>query len=158
MAIEQDAKPPRLWFFDTEVIIRVSGTEDGDRISVLDHRAPFGNSPPLHRHIDEDEIFHIISGTFRFVVDGKQLTVSAGDTLRGPKGFPHTYRVESREGGRLLSITAKQQFENFVRALGRQPTRGGLPDPSGPPTPEQAEALAAIARKYQIEFVGPSLT
>jgi uncharacterized cupin superfamily protein len=71
MTIEQGAKPPRLWFLDTEVTIRVSETEGGDRISVLDYLAPFGNSPPLHRHINEDEIFHIISGTLRFVVAGR---------------------------------------------------------------------------------------
>ena len=36
----------RLWFFNTEVIIRVSETEGGDRISVLDHRAAFGIPRP----------------------------------------------------------------------------------------------------------------
>ena len=158
MTIEQGAKPLRLWFLGTEVTIRVSETEGGDRISVLDYLAPFGNSPPLHRHIDEDEIFHIISGTLRFVVGGKELTASAGDTLRGPKGIAHTYRVELREGARFLSVTAKQHFEHYVRALGGQPTREGVPQPSGPPTPEQAEARAAAARKYGIEIMGPPLT
>jgi hypothetical protein len=45
-----------LWFLNTEVTVRVSETEGGDRISVLDHRARFGDSPPLHRHIEEDEM------------------------------------------------------------------------------------------------------
>jgi mannose-6-phosphate isomerase-like protein (cupin superfamily) len=157
MAIEQGAKPLRLWFLGTEVTIRVAETEGGDGISVLDYLAPFGNSPPLHRHIEEDEIFHIISGTLRFVVGGKDLTASAGDTLRGPKGISHTYRVESREGARFLSVTAKQHFERYVRALGGQPTREGLPPPSGPPTREQVEARAAAALKYGIEIMGPPL-
>ena len=152
------AEPARLWFVNTEVTIRISETEGGDHISVLEHRAPFGDSPPLHRHIDEDEIFHIVAGTLRFVVDGEELTAGAGDTLRGPKNIPHTYRVESREGARWLTITTRQQFEKFVRALGRQPTHRGLPDPSGPPTLEQAEVFAAEARKYGIEIIGPPLT
>jgi len=58
---------------------------------------------------------------------------------------------------RWLTITAHGQFERFVRAFGRQPTRPGLPDPSGPPTPEQAAALAAACRNYGIEIVGPPL-
>ncbi|MBV8744412.1 MAG: cupin domain-containing protein, partial [Xanthobacteraceae bacterium] len=156
--IEQDAKPVRLWFVGTEVTIRVSETESGDRISVLDYLAPFGNSPPLHRHNDEDEIFHIVSGTLRFVVGSQELTAGAGDTLLGPKGLPHTYRVTSPEGARFLSVTAKQQFERYVRALGTEPTREGLPPPSGPPTPEQAEARTAAGRKYGIEVLGPPLT
>jgi mannose-6-phosphate isomerase-like protein (cupin superfamily) len=157
MSIDPNASL-RLWFLNTEVIIRVSETEGGDRISVLDHRAAFGDSPPLHRHIDEDEIFHIISGTVRFVVDGKELTAGPGDTVRGPKNIPHTYRVESSDGARMLTITGRQQFEHFVRALGRQPTREGLPGPSGPPTAQQAEALAEAARTYRIEIMGPPLT
>jgi quercetin dioxygenase-like cupin family protein len=157
MPIDHSAKPLGLWFFGTEVTIRVSETEGDDQISILDYLAPFGNSPPLHRHIYEDEIFHIVSGTLRFVVGGKVIMASAGDTLHGPKGIPHTYRVESREGARFLSVTAKRHFEHYVRALG-QPTGEGLPPPSGPPAPELAEARAAAALKYGIEVMGPPLT
>jgi mannose-6-phosphate isomerase-like protein (cupin superfamily) len=78
-------KSIRPWFLTTEVTIRVSENEGGDGISVLDHRARFGDSPPLHRHVEEDEIFHIISGRLRFVVGGKELRASVGETLRAPK-------------------------------------------------------------------------
>jgi hypothetical protein len=44
----------RLWFFNTEVIIRVSETEGGDRNYLLDHPAALGDSPPMHRHNDQD--------------------------------------------------------------------------------------------------------
>jgi hypothetical protein len=77
--------------------------------------------------------------------------------LRAPKQLSHSYRVESRDGARWLTITAHAQFERFVRAFGRQPPRPGLPDPSGAPTPEQAAALAAACRNYGIEIVGPPL-
>ena len=76
-----------------------------------------------------------MSGTLRFVIDGREIEARAGETLRAPKQLSHTYRVESRDGARWLTITAHGQFERFVRAFGRQPTRPGLPDPSGPPTP-----------------------
>jgi quercetin dioxygenase-like cupin family protein len=114
MTLEVGTKPVRLWFLNTEVTIRVSETEGGDRISVLDHRVPFGDSPPLHRHIQEDEIFHIISGTLRFVVGGNELRACAGETVRAPKNIPHSYRVESREGARWLTITARQDFEQLT--------------------------------------------
>jgi len=157
MADEASAGPARLWFLNTEVTIRVSEADGGDKLSVFEHFAPFGDSPPLHRHLDEDEIFHILSGTLRFDVGGRAIEARAGETLRAPKQVPHTYRVESREGARWLGVTAHGQFERFVRAFGRPPTRAGLPDPSGPPTPEQAEALAAECRKYRIEILGPPL-
>jgi hypothetical protein len=69
---------------------------------------------------------------------------------------PHTYLVES-ESGRWLVATAHGDFERFVRSFSRPAERGDLPEPSPPPTPEQAEALAAACREHGIELVGPPL-
>jgi len=77
--------------------------------------------------------------------------------LLAPKGVPHTYRVESREGARWLVITTRGDFERFVHALSRPAERPELPTSQGPPTPEQADALAAAAREHGIELVGPPL-
>ncbi len=48
-------------------------------------------------------------------------------------------------------------FERFVRAFSRPAERPERPTPQGPPTPEQADALAAAARAHGIELVGPPL-
>ena len=151
------ARPQHLWFLNTRVTIRVSYTDGADGISVLEHWAPHGDSPPLHVHAHEDEVFHILEGEFRFRVGDRDLCARAGETLLGPKGVPHTYRVESSEGGRMLTITRGRDFERFVRAFSRPAERDGLPEPSGPPSPEQAQALASACREYGIELVGPPL-
>ncbi|WP_407666731.1 hypothetical protein [Microvirga roseola] len=52
---------------------------------------------------------------------------------------------------RMLTIT-RGEFESFIRAFGRPAERDGLPDPSGPPKPEQAEALARACRQFGIEL------
>jgi quercetin dioxygenase-like cupin family protein len=49
-----------LWFLNTYVTIRISSRDGSDGISVLEHRASQGDSPPLHIHHDEDEIFHVL--------------------------------------------------------------------------------------------------
>lgn len=85
------------------------------------------------------------------------MTIGAGETLLAPKGVPHTYRVESREGARWLVVTTRGDFERFVRSLSRPAERPELPASEGPPTPEQADALAAAAREHGIELVGPPL-
>jgi quercetin dioxygenase-like cupin family protein len=146
-----------LWFLNTRVTIRVSYEDGPDRISVLEHQAPHGDSPPLHIHRNEDEVFHVLEGDLRFVVSGNELHAGAGQTLLAPKGTPHTYRVESRQGARWLTVTVGKDFERFVRAFGRTAERDGLPDPSGPPTPEQAQALASVCLQHGIELVGPPL-
>ncbi|WP_445504577.1 cupin domain-containing protein [Microvirga sp. G4-2] len=145
-----------LWFLNTHVTIRLSAREGSDGISVLEHRASRGDSPPLHIHHDEDEIFHVLEGDVRYRVGDKERRAGAGETLLAPKGIPHTYRVESAEA-RMLTIT-RGEFENFIRAFGRPAEREGLPDASGPPTPAQAEALARACRQFGIELVGPPLS
>jgi quercetin dioxygenase-like cupin family protein len=146
----------QLWFLNTLVTPRV-GSEDGsDGLSLLENLAPHGDSPPLHVHHTEDELFHILEGQLRFRVGDAELRARAGATLLAPKGVPHTYLVES-ERGRWLVATAHGDFERFVRSFSRPAERAELPEPAPPPTPEQAEALAAACREHGIELVGPPL-
>src|SRR5215212_9954926 len=144
-----------LWFLDTRVLIRVSYQDGADTISVLEHWAAYQDGSPLHVHQREDEVFQVLAGAVRFRVGDRAQMAGAGDILLVPQGTPHTYRVESPEGARFLTVTCGREFEDFVRAYGRPAERDGLPAPSGPPTPEQAAALTQAARQYGIELVGP---
>jgi quercetin dioxygenase-like cupin family protein len=145
-----------IWFLNTWVTVRVSHTEGKDGLAVLENRAPFGDSPPLHVHLTEDEIFHILEGEFRFQLGQEERRCQAGTILLAPKGIPHTYRVESPAGGRWLTITAHTDFECFVRTMGRPAEKLELP-PAAAPSPEAITALAATARSFGIELVGPPL-
>jgi quercetin dioxygenase-like cupin family protein len=154
---ETTSTTEHLWFLNTLVSIRVSEHEGTDTISVLEHQARHGDSPPMHLHKNEDEVFYVLTGELRFQVGNEEGRLSAGETFLAPKGVPHTYRVESSEGSRWLTITSKGDFERFVRTMSRPAERRELPEPSGAPTPEAAEALAAMARSHGIELVGPPL-
>jgi quercetin dioxygenase-like cupin family protein len=146
----------QFWFLDTLKTVRVRHDEGQDGISVLESLAPHGDSPPLHVQ-SEDEIFHVLEGELRMRAGDADVRLGAGETILAAKGVPHTYRVESPGGARYLVITRGGDFERFVRAVGRRAERTELPAPEEPPTPEQADALAASAREHGIEFVGPPL-
>jgi quercetin dioxygenase-like cupin family protein len=146
-----------LWFLDTLAIVRVGHDDGDDGISVLERLAPHGESPPLHVHRDEDEIFHVLEGELRVLAGDTEARIGAGETILAPQGVPHTYRVESGEGARWLLITSRGDFERFMRAVSRPAERPELPQPQGLPTPEQTEALAAAASANGIDFVGPPL-
>lgn len=145
----------RLWFLNTLVSVHVPHEQALDGVSVLESRAPRGDSPPMHVHT-EDEIFHVISGTMRLSVGGQERVLGAGETFRAPKGVPHSYLVESDEA-RWLVVTSRGEFERFVRSYSRPAATDALPEPAGPPTPEEADALAVACRAYGIELVGPPL-
>ncbi len=147
----------QLWFQNSLVTIRVSASDGQDGISVLEHRVPYGFSPPLHLHRTEDEVLHVLEGEFRVRVKDQEHRLGAGDALLAQKGVPHTYRVESAQGGRCLTITMRGDFERFVRAVSRLAERPELPEPAGPPSADAIQALRATAAKYGIELVGPPL-
>ncbi|MDR7483220.1 MAG: cupin domain-containing protein [Armatimonadota bacterium] len=128
-----------------------------DDISLIEHRAPFADSPPLHIHHTEDEAFYLLEGALRFQVGHEERRLSPGQTLLAPKGLPHTYRVESSAGARWLTVTTRGDFERFVRTLARPADQPTLPPPAGEPTPEAVQRLSEMARAHGIEIVGPPL-
>jgi quercetin dioxygenase-like cupin family protein len=146
---------PTLWFLATSVRVPVSTADSPDGLSVIDSLAPEGDSPPLHVHRTEDEVFHVLEGELRVRLGDEELRLGPGDIALAPKGIAHTYRVESPQA-RWLCITCKGDFERFVRALSRPADSDGLP-PQAPPTPEQVEQLAQVAAEHGIELVGPPL-
>jgi mannose-6-phosphate isomerase-like protein (cupin superfamily) len=147
----------QLWFLNTLHSVHVPHDQGEDGISVMETLAPYGDSPPLHVHQTEDETFHVLEGELRMRAGDTEVRIGVGETMLAPKRVPHTYRVESRAGARWLVITRRGEFERFVRALSRPAERPELPADQGPPTPEQANALAAAAREHGIEIVGPPL-
>jgi quercetin dioxygenase-like cupin family protein len=147
----------QLWFLDSLVTIRVSTSEGPDGISVLEHRMPYGSSPPLHLHRTEDELFHILEGEYRLKVQDQEQRVGPGTIVLVPKGVPHTYQVESARGGRCLTITVRGDFERFVRAMSRPAESPELPEAAGLPSDDALQALRATAARHGIEFVGPPL-
>jgi quercetin dioxygenase-like cupin family protein len=149
--------PNQFWFLDGLITIHVSASEGTDGISVIEHLLPFGSSPTMHLHRTEDEVFQILAGELRVVSQGRERRLKAGDFLLGPKGVPHTYRVESAGGARCLVTTAHGDFERFVRELSRPADQATLPKLAGPPTPEMIQALTATAAKHGIEIGGPPL-
>lgn len=155
MATPDPAEP--FWFLNSLVTVRVSEADGSDSLSVIEHRVSHGDSPPLHVHHTEDEVFHILDGEFRLLVGGREQRAGPGDVRLIPKGVPHTYRCETAPGGRFLTITARGEFEKFVRAMGRPAERAGVPEPSGPLSAEAVRVLTEVAARFGIEFVGPPL-
>ena len=147
----------QLWFLDSLVTIRVATSEGPDGLSVLEHRMPYGSSPPFHLHRTEDELFHILEGEYRLKVQDQEQRVGPGTIVLVPKDVPHTYRVESAQGGCCLTVTVRGDFERFVRAMSRPAERPELPRPAGLPSGDALQTLRATATRFGIEFVGPPL-
>lgn len=60
-----------------------------------------GEGPPLHVHRDQVEVFRVIKGRHRFVVDGIENEAEAGACLVVPSGAAHAFQNISTEEGIL---------------------------------------------------------
>jgi len=106
------------------------GTEDGR--TVIDvYFAPKGAVPVAHVHPQTEEVFRVVEGTVRFVVEGQARVLKAGESVRVPAGHSHVaenpaelpaqVQVEmSPTGGLHLALT---QVHGFLNETGNQ---GGL--------------------------------
>ena len=146
----------QLWFLNGWMTIMRSSQAGRDGVSIMEFHIPHGDSPPTHVHHDEDEIFHLLEGRMRFRVGDKEFVLEPGNTVVAPKGVPHCFRVESKEGARGLNIMPGPHFESFVRDMARPADALTLP-PRIEPTPEMIKLLAETAARYNIEVIGPPM-
>ncbi len=144
------------WFLNNLLAIPVSAAQGEDNISVVEQWAAHGDSPPLHIHHSEDEVFVCLAGRLRINIDGKDVYLEAGGTAMAPKGKPHSFRVESKDGAHFLAITTGKDFEDMVRRVARKATAATLPEPAEP-TEDMKAALTRICAEHRIEIVGPPL-
>lgn len=155
MLKDQPPADEAIWFLNGRLTVRRSAEAGPDRVAIIEQLLPEGDSPPVHMHAHEDEVFHILEGVVRFRVGETEVTAQAGETLIGPKGVPHSFRVESPHA-RLLTFTVGGDFEGMVREMSR-PAGDGLPPPAEP-GPELIEALAAACARHSIAILGPPMT
>lgn len=101
--------------------------------------------PGLHRHRNEDELWIVLEGEFRFKAGDALLRASTGGMAFGPRGIPHCFQNTGDEPGRLLVVTTPSGLERFFQEFAtRVPEEASTPD-----------FLAEVGLAHGIEFVGP---
>jgi quercetin dioxygenase-like cupin family protein len=139
-----------LQYFAGKAEVRASAV-DGT-VPVVELAMPYGAMPPLHVH-DEDETVVVVEGRVTFFVGDEVVEASSGDSLVAPRGIPHSFRVESEDGARWITITPRGCYERFVRKVS-MPVGAGASGP-GPMTLKEAVAFTAAAAQHGIEILGP---
>jgi Cupin domain len=69
-----------------------------------------------HLHPSQTESFEVVSGSYTIVIDGEELTLSAGDTARVSPGAVHSGWTD--DGAVLrITFTPALRWQEFVRRL-----------------------------------------
>jgi quercetin dioxygenase-like cupin family protein len=139
-----------LWFTEQLITIKAAAEQNGNRFSLFEQFAPGGSATPFHVHPEDDESFYVLDGSLTFYLeDGSSIPASAGSFVHVPGGIGHAFRVAS-ETARMLILTTPQH-ESFIRAAANPAQARTLP----PHAPLDMEKIAAAAREYGVEILGP---
>lgn len=149
--VTRDGDGDALWFLGSLVTVKAGAAQTRGRLTVVEFVNPPGFAPPVHRHLDEDEMFYVLSGSAEFRCGDDAFEAGPGDFVLLPVGRPHTFLVDAAQPLRTLQITAPSGFERFAAEVGVPARDRRLPDP-GPVDPA---ALAEAAARSAIELLGP---
>jgi quercetin dioxygenase-like cupin family protein len=130
-------------FLDELYRVRVSGADTAGGFAVLDTEGRHGHGSPMHVHRHDSEVFLVLSGTLRVVVDGEEHEAGEGSAAVLPAGRPHGFVIVSPTA-RYLTLHHGPTFEQFVSAAAGE--GHDIPDPA---------RLTAIAAEHGIDIVGP---
>ncbi|WP_405642499.1 cupin domain-containing protein [Streptomyces uncialis] len=98
-----------------------------------------------HLHTRSTELFHVLTGTVEFLLDGTLTPVAAGGTVVVPPGMPHAFGAAPGSAARLFVVlTPGLDRFGYFRALGR--VQHGL-EPFASLLPEQD--------RYDVHFLDP---
>ncbi|TMF06720.1 MAG: cupin domain-containing protein [Chloroflexi bacterium] len=119
--------------------------------ALLEWEAPPGAaSPPVHVHHRTDEGFYVLSGAYRFLVDGNTIDGPAGSHVLVRAGSPHTFWNAAGVPARCLIILTPPEFAQYFRELSL-----GLADAK---TDEDSiEVRRRLSARFDIEVVGPPI-
>jgi mannose-6-phosphate isomerase-like protein (cupin superfamily) len=140
------------WWLGSLTTIKATGKETGGRYALVEVIEPAGAEGPLHVHHREDEGFWILEGELTFRIGDTTTKAGPGSFLFGPKGVPHTYRVDSGPA-KLLFILSPAGFEELILATSEPAPSLTLPPPGEPPTEAEMEWLAGVAREHGAEIL-----
>jgi quercetin 2,3-dioxygenase len=112
--------------------VKVSAADTGGTLSLLEYHGKVAGGPPLHVHPEQDEVFFVLEGQYRFRCGDEVHELGVGDFIFLPRNVPHTFNQLSEQGRMLFGFQPAGQMEGFFRAL------SGI---KGAPGPKKAARL-----------------
>lgn len=156
MNTAQSDKPEAYWMGGRLIIVRHAPPPGDAGPSITESWLRGGQGPEAVCHRHADSLTYILSGDMTFQVDGKIFAAGVGEAVSTPRGTVHTYRVDSEEGARILTIsTPGYAWVDYVRGIGTPAEALTLPPASFQPLDMAIVRRLAMANGFA--FVGPRL-
>lgn len=126
--------------------LKISAKDTGGQLSVFEYTGLGKAGPALHMHLEQDEIFTVTEGEYRFVVGEETHVLKAGQTIFLPRQIPHTW-IQLTDHGRMIYFLQPagkmEEFFSYMNTLKERPTQ---------------EALEKLHAAHGMKLVGPPLS
>jgi quercetin dioxygenase-like cupin family protein len=137
-----------LWVLGQRVDIRLTSRDTAGAFCVAEITTAPGTAVPPHKHRAMDEVFYVLSGTYRFQLGEEAVTAPCGTFIHVPPGVLHGFQNIGSTDGKLLDYHTPGGFERFFDAAGTPFTPGSV----APPMPER-ERLHALFEEHGMDIV-----
>jgi quercetin dioxygenase-like cupin family protein len=127
-------------------LVKISAKDTGGLLSVFEYEGFTKIGPSLHKHLHQDEVFHVVEGEFLFQVGNDRQTLTAGDTIFLPRNIPHTWLQLSDTGKLIYLLQPAGKLEDFFQKMNAL---------KRPPTFAEEQR---ISLEHGIETLGPPIT
>ncbi|HEX8462023.1 MAG TPA: cupin domain-containing protein [Segetibacter sp.] len=125
---------------------KVSSKDTDNGLSIFEYTGYAKTGPSLHLHFEQEEIFYVVEGEYRFVVGDETINSKAGDTIFLPRNIPHTWIQLTDFGKMIYFLQPAGKMEAFFQAMN-----------SLQKAPTEAE-IREIHKLHGMQVVGPPLT
>lgn len=123
----------------------VTAGQSGGAYYVFEVLSPPGLGIPPHVHSREDEVVHILAGSYDVLLGERTVRAGPGDTLHFARGTLHGFSNAGDEAGRTLwFVSPGESFQRFFRDLAEVP-----------PGPPDVAALVALFARYGMTLQPP---
>jgi mannose-6-phosphate isomerase-like protein (cupin superfamily) len=79
---------PEYNFAGTRVRMLMSGKQTSEAFCMMEMFSPPGKGTPLHAHAREEETITVLEGVLDVIIDGKTVSLHAGETSFVPRNVP----------------------------------------------------------------------
>jgi quercetin dioxygenase-like cupin family protein len=111
------------------VVFRVTGSQTGGALAVVEHPIEPGVLVPPHVHEREDELTYVTEGEIGARVGDRELpSLAVGQYLWKPRGIPHAFWNASGAPATILDVIMPAGFERFFLELAELVARGASDD------------------------------
>jgi len=126
--------------------LKISSKDTGGMLSVFEYTGLGKAGPMLHLHFEQDEIFTVTEGEYRFVAGDATHILTAGQTIFLPRNIPHTW-IQLTDKGKMIYLLQPagkmEEFFSLMNNLKERPSK---------------EEMDRIHTAHGMKVMGPPLT